>query len=220
MTHFVSLLESHIQVATDEIRHLVGVFENQEDYFARRKPFKTYWLRNTTVEVGIDLLNMLTVLPSNAELGVDYFLDAEALTLPPSQPSPHHVFNYTTKQWEDPRTLADLKAAQWTQIKQARTQAEYAGFTWDGSVFDSDATSQQRINGAVSLALIAKQASQPYSITWTLADNTLRVLSADDMISVGLALGTHVQATFNKGQQLQQQIEAATTKGEIEVITW
>lgn len=148
-----------------------------------------------------------------------YVFEGDIYVLP-QQPSPAHTFNYTTKQWEDLRTLDDLKAAQWTQIKQARSQAEYAGFTWDGSTFDSDAISQQRINGAVSLALIAKQANQPYSITWTLADNTLRVLSAGDMVSVGLALGTHMQTVFNKGQQIQQQIEAATTKEEIDDIIW
>lgn len=153
------------------------------------------------------------------EYSTGYLSDGTHYELPP-QPSPNHTFNWHTKQWEDSRTLADLKVAQWTQIKQARSQAEYAGFTWDGSTFDSDAISQQRINGAVSLALIAMQTAQPYSITWTLADNTLRVLSAGDMVSVGLALGTHVQTTFNKGQQLQQQIEAATTKEEIESISW
>ena len=138
----------------------------------------------------------------------------------PIQPSINHIFNYTTKQWEDPRTLQDYKNQKWEEIKQARSTTEYAGFNWDGSTFDSDAESQTRINGAVTLALIAKQAAQPYTVIWTLKDNTLRALSADDMIAVGLALGNHVQTVFNKGQQLQQQIEQATTKEEIEAITW
>jgi hypothetical protein len=46
----------------------------------------------------------------------------------PEQPSPHHVFNYATKQWEDPRTPetewplvraqrnALLSASDWTQL--------------------------------------------------------------------------------------------------------
>jgi len=48
--------------------------------------------------------------------------------LPPPQPSPHHVFDYTTKQWVDPRTAetqwpvvraqrnARLSASDWTQL--------------------------------------------------------------------------------------------------------
>ena len=134
----------------------------------------------------------------------------------PPQPSPHHIFDYTTKQWVDPRTLSDLQAAQWTQIKQARTQAEYAGFTWDGSAFDSDAISQQRITGAVALA----QMSDQFSIGWVLKDNTVRTLNQTDMMQVGAALGQHVAAQFAKGVLLREQIEAAATKEEVEAVVW
>jgi len=102
-----------------------------------------------------------------------HYIHAGAIIAMPPQPSPHHIFNYATKQWEDPRTLADLKAAQWELIKQARSQAEYAGFTWDGSTFDSDALSQNRITGAVTLA----QMSPTFVINWILADNTTRTLN-------------------------------------------
>ncbi len=133
-----------------------------------------------------------------------------------TQPSPHHVFNYATKQWEDPRTLQDLKTAQWTLIKRARTQAEYAGFTWDGSTFDSDATSQARITGAVTLA----QLSPTFSTDWILANNAVRTLIAQDMCAVGVALGTHVQTQFSRGQALRAQIDAATTKEAVEAVVW
>ena len=132
------------------------------------------------------------------------------------QPSPYHIFNYTTKQWQDPRTLADLKAAQWTQIKQARSAAEYAGFTWDGSTFDSDAISQNRITGAVALA----QMSASFSIGWVLANNTVRTLSQSDMLQVGAALGAHVAAIFAKGVLLRAAIEAATSREAVEAIVW
>jgi len=134
----------------------------------------------------------------------------------PSQPSEYHVFNYTTKQWEDPRTLQDLKSAQWATIKQARSNAEYAGFTWDGSTFDSDAISQNRITGAVALA----QMSSTFSIGWVLADNTVRTLNQPDMLAVGAALGNHVAAIFAKGVLLREQIEAATTAEEVAGVVW
>jgi len=134
----------------------------------------------------------------------------------PTQPSTNHVFNYTTKQWEDPRTLDDLKSAQWTQIKQARTNAEYAGFTWDGSTFDSDAISQNRITGAVTLA----QLSSTFTIDWTLATNQVRTLNQSEMLQVGAALGVHVQTQFAKGQSLRVQIDAATTQAEVEAVVW
>jgi hypothetical protein len=134
----------------------------------------------------------------------------------PPQPSPNHTFNYTTKQWEDPRTLADLKAAQWNLIKSARSQAEYAGFTWDGSTFDSDAISQNRITGAVTLA----QMSPTFVINWILADNTTRLLDQSQMAQVGAALGAHVAAQFEKGVTLRAQIEAAATPEDVLAIQW
>jgi hypothetical protein len=150
--------------------------------------------------------------------GHRYFVDTQTnkARLIPSPPSPHHTFSYATKQWEDPRTLADLKAAQWNLIKQARSAAEYAGFAWDRSVFDSDAISQQRITGAVTLA----QLSPGFTIDWTLADNSVRTLNQADMIAVGVALGVHVQAQFSKAQGLRLQIEAASTPEQVAAVVW
>jgi hypothetical protein len=136
--------------------------------------------------------------------------------LPPYKPNTHCYLDMETKQWEDPRTLADLKAAQWNLIKQARSNAEYAGFAWDRSVFDSDALSQNRITGAVTLA----QLSPGFTIDWTLADNSVRTLNQADMIAVGVALGVHVQTQFAKAQGLRLQIDAASTPGQVAVVVW
>ena len=144
-----------------------------------------------------------------------YLVDGVHHTLP-SQQSPHHTFNWHTKQWEDPRTLQDLKDAKWATIKQARSASEYAGFTSDGSTFDSDAISQNRITGAVTLA----QMSSTFSIDWVLADNTVRTLNQSDMLAVGAALGAHVAAIFAKGVLLREQIEAATTAEEVAGVVW
>jgi hypothetical protein len=144
-----------------------------------------------------------------------YFENDVHHELPP-QPTPNHIFNWQTKQWEDPRTLADFKEAQWSTIKQARSAAEYAGFTWDGSTFDSDAISQQRITGAVTLA----QLSPGFTIDWTLADNSVRTLNQADMIAVGVALGQHVQTQFTKAQALRLQIETASTPEQVAAVVW
>ena len=138
----------------------------------------------------------------------------------PARPSEHHSFNWQTKQWEDPRTLQDLKDAQWALIKQARSNAEYAGFTWDGSTFDSDATSQNRITGAVALAQTAISFGQPFTIDWVLANNTVRTLDGMAMLQAGLALGAHVSAQFSKGLLLREAIEAATSQVEVEAVVW
>lgn len=131
-------------------------------------------------------------------------------------PNVWSVYNLSSQTWIDNRTLDQIKIQQWDQIKASRTEAEYAGFTWDGSVFDSDVVSQGRITGAVTLATL----SSTFSIDWTLADNTVRSLNQSEMIQVGAALGMHVQLQFAKGQELRSQIDSATTKDQVESIVW
>jgi len=131
-------------------------------------------------------------------------------------PSPYHWFNFTTQQWVDPRQLGDFKRIQWGQIKQQRAAAEGAGFECDGCRYDSDAVSQQRISGAVQLAMM----SPTFSIGWTLEDDTTVTLDAAGMAAVGIALGVHVQTVFAKGQALRTAIDAATTREDVEAVTW
>lgn len=115
-----------------------------------------------------------------------------------------------------PGSIAVAAQLKWAEIKHRRSMAEAAGFLWDGSSFDSDALSQQRITGAVTLA----QMSASFSVGWVLADNTVRTLNQEDMFLVGEALGAHVAAVFAKGVALRAQIEAATTVGQIEAVVW
>lgn len=157
-------------------------------------------------------LRLIGVLPPNAPS----YWDGEVFILKPPPPSAHHIFNYTTKQWVDPRTLSDLQAAKWEQIKRDRDEAEFGGFTWDGSPFDSDAISQSRIQGAVQLAAMAPG----FTIDWTLANNTVRNLTGEDLANVGAALGMHVAAQHAKARLLRSQIEAATTVAEVDAVTW
>lgn len=134
----------------------------------------------------------------------------------PARPGQYFVFDYTIKQWVDPRDLAQVKADKWEEIKQARTAAEYAGFVWDGSTFDSDPASQQKIIGASQWASL----NPAFEIDWTLADNTVRSLNSQQMQQVGQALGVHVNTVYEKGRTLRQQIESATTIPGVEAIHW
>lgn len=116
----------------------------------------------------------------------------------------------------DNRLLETVKAERWNFIKSERDKAEYGGFTWDGSVFDSDAISQQRITGAVTLA----QMDVSYTTGWVLADNTVRVLTSADISAVGVALGQHVGAGFIHATILRAAIESASTVSAVEAIVW
>ena len=130
------------------------------------------------------------------------------------------VWSNETMTWSDERTLDEARADQRALVKAAREAAVLRGFTWEGSRFDADELSQQRIGSAVTLAMLAAQLGVPFNRDWTLFDNAIRTLSGSDMIQVGLACGQFVGEAFSTGQALQAQIEAATTVDEVKSIVW
>jgi hypothetical protein len=114
-------------------------------------------------------------------------------------------------------TLEAARDRTWTRIKLDRDAAEAADFVWGDSSFQSD---KARVTGATQMALLAQMASEPFEIDWTLADNTVRTLDAEDMIAVGVALGRHIADVFETGRQLRVQIADATTIAELNAIGW
>lgn len=155
----------------------------------------------------------------------DYCFEAEALLSTSPQwggsgvqcPSADHIWNPIDLQWYLPAVELDaLKLNQWQAIKKARALAEHGGFVWDGSRFDSDFVSQQRINGAVTLA----QINPSFLTTWVLQDNSTRNLDAQDMQQVGLALGVHVQQQFARAQSLRGVLDAAVSAQEVVTVVF
>ena len=138
----------------------------------------------------------------------------------PVRPSVHHVFDRLTKQWIDQRTLADFKAAKWAQIKRDRDEAEFGGFTWNGSLFDSDAISQSRIQGAVQLASIALANNQTVVQEWTTADNSVVPLNATDLLNLGLQLGLFINKVHDYGRVLRARIDAADSSLDVQEVLW
>lgn len=137
-------------------------------------------------------------------------------TIPP-QPSEYHEYDAVADMWIDARTLDSVKARTWERIKQVRALAESADFVCCGAMYQAD---KDRIVGAAQLALMAQAAGQPYSIDWTLSDNTHLTLDAAGMIAVGAALGAHVAEAFAIGLQLRGQIATATSFEELDAIVW
>lgn len=140
----------------------------------------------------------------------------------PSRPDNQEYWKYKYYDgiWVDTRSIEELKVDKWIEIKAARDAEEFSTFTWDNSVFDCTATSQARIQGGVQLAQIALSSSIPFSIVWTLADNSTRTLSATEMIAVGEALASKVIAAHSTARVLRNAIEAAQTKEEVSAINW
>lgn len=139
----------------------------------------------------------------------------EALLAPPGV---GFVWRPELGQWTDERDLEQARTDKWRQTKARRDAAEYGDFTWDGSTFNADVESRNRIMGAVQLATLATAAGQPYAVVWTLADNTTRLLLAADMMAVGAALGARVGAAHARAAELRAQINAATTRSALDAI--
>lgn len=126
----------------------------------------------------------------------------------------------TEMRWIDLRSLEQVKADCWAAIKAQRDAAEWGGFDTPFGRFDSDPVSQAKIIGAAQLASVSLAQGTPFTIEWTLQDNTSVSLDAAQMVAVGAALANHVNAVHQRGRQLRAQIEAAATIADLESITW
>ena len=156
--------------------------------------------------------------PSDAKFvdGIEYisntdYFDGEANKFVSigEPPSTHLTFDYTTKQWIDPRTLDEIKAQKWDEIKSQRDQLEFGGFEFEGNIYDSDQVSQGRITGA-AVAWVDQ--------TWTLASNTTVELTALQLQQLYAALQTHIASVHERGRIARQLIFEAETKEQVEEI--
>jgi len=125
-------------------------------------------------------------------------------------PSPHHTFDYSIKQWIDPRTLDEIKDQKWTEIKSGRDQLEFGGFEFEGGIYDSDMKSQGRISAAASLGA---------PVEWTLQDNSTIWLSSADLQGLVQALAQHVTSVHERGRVARQLIYDAETIEQVEAVT-
>lgn len=138
----------------------------------------------------------------------DYW-DGDAFVSIGEPPSQSHYFDYVIKQWVDPRSLEDIKAQKWTEIKIARDQLEFGGFEFEGNVYDSDQVSQGRIMGAAVAGI---------DQTWTLANNTTVELTAQQLKELYAALQAHIAGVHERGRIARQLIFEAETKDQAEAI--
>lgn len=138
----------------------------------------------------------------------------------PASPGPHNEWNWGTKTWSDPRTLAEAKADQRALIEQARAASDAAGFAWSGDTFASDLASQVRINTAMLSAIVAQRDAATLSIDWPLIDGSFRALDQDDLVALGQALYAHLAAGLAAEKDAYDDITAATTIPDVVSVGW
>lgn len=144
-----------------------------------------------------------------------YFFENGAWSSLGPSPGVNYVLDKANKVWI--LDIEGAKARKWAQIKHIRKQRELAPFTVNGNTYDAD---KARISGAVQLALLAQMADQPFTINWTLADNSVVSLDGAAVIAVGTALGAMVNSVHDIARSLRMRIDMASTIEEIEAIAW
>jgi hypothetical protein len=111
--------------------------------------------------------------------------------------------------------ISDTRSILKERLKTKRDEIEWSGCATPVGQSDSTPDSQRKITGAVTMALIASTAGAPFSIDWTMADNSSATLDASGMITLGVAVGRYVSACHDRGATLKAEIDAATTIEEL-----
>lgn len=120
-----------------------------------------------------------------------------------------YVFDYVTKQWIDPRTLDEIKAQKWAEIRSQRDRLEFGGFEFEGNTYDSNQVSQGRIMGAAIAGM---------DQVWTLAGNATVELSASQLHQLYATLQAHIASAHERGRIARLAIDNALTKEDIEAV--
>lgn len=103
--------------------------------------------------------------------------------------------------------------------KADRNRTEFGPFTYNGMTFDGDVNAQRRLSGVVSAAKSAIAAGQTFTKEFTLADNSVVQLTAEDFIGIEMAKLWQVDVAFQEYRLKKAAIEAAATLEELEAIT-
>jgi hypothetical protein len=106
------------------------------------------------------------------------------------------------------KPAAELQANLWDRVKARRSEHEYNGCITPKGRVQTDLDSRTKISGAVQGALIANSLGAPFSIDWTMEDNSTATHDAAEMIALGMAVLTFVDACFVRARELRDLIDA------------
>jgi hypothetical protein len=112
--------------------------------------------------------------------------------------------------WVDVRSLEELKAERWAQIKAARTAAMDAPIDTTFGLFDACPASRSALAEAMHVA----------PVVWTTADNEAVTLDAPSLAEVLRLIGQRTQACHATARGLRVCVDAAGTVSELAAVTW
>jgi hypothetical protein len=219
---FHTIIDSSINTQTLVLSQTIGLWEDETSYrISPKLPVEVRSLETKLTAIEQELANPCDLTDwAQATAGMVHLVEGSLVSEKPPAPSGHHTFNWESKQWEDPRTLSEIKAAQWALVKDGRSQAEFGQFTYNDMVFDGDLDAQRRLASYISIGKGALASNLPFQAGFTLVNNTEVMLTAADFVLIEMAKVTQVAAAFAQARRLREQIDAATTQAEVEAITW
>lgn len=172
-------------------------------------------------------LEGVTVQEGVASWETDYILDGN-VTPKGVRPSADHKFDYTLRQWVDPRTLDDLKELQLVKVDTERAVRNVAPIEYAGRSLDADLLAQKNISDKLSEIKAREDMGQtmpPELMLWRDADNQNETFA--DMRAMKSWLQGLVVAIAQRGTeayiwawQTKAAIAAATTRAELDAISW
>lgn len=109
-----------------------------------------------------------------------------------------------------PVPLEMAQASTWATAKAYRDTMAVGGCMTPLGRVDTTDVSKLNIVGASSAASIAKASGQPFSVDWTMADNSVVTLDADAMINVGMSVVSFLNSVQTAGTAIRAKIDAAT----------
>lgn len=154
--------------------------------------------------------------PTEGDVYYDYWATPPNWHTRPDKPHPTSTWDYVTREWSD-GNLDARRGAQWALIQAANVAADAEDLTWSGHSFQTDTLSRERMREAVLDSIIATLAGDPWSIDWTLTDNSTLTLSATAIAAVHRSLAARTDANHQRAQAKWAAIYASSTP---EAITW
>jgi hypothetical protein len=115
--------------------------------------------------------------------------------------------------------LTAAKLAKWELVKAKYQAVLAAGLPIAGlGTVQTDPASFDNIHQAMTGAIVAQMLSLPYTINFTLANNTSPTLNGAQMLSIGEACGNFKSHLHDHSQTLRSQIEATATFAALEAV--
>lgn len=121
----------------------------------------------------------------------DFIISADGLSLQPR-----------------PVPLDEKQGALWALVKTKREKVERAGCAFLSHAVQTDAVSRSRIESEALQATISALSGSPYSVIWTMADNSEVTLGREAMLALNSTVRAHVQACKTRERELRAMIFA------------